>query len=84
MQLEGAVALGLVDQAGAGDRAGIDHRIERPVVGVEPDRVEGVAARLDADHGLDALGAERSSASANTNGLEIDWIVKGAALSPTS
>ena len=46
-------ALGLVlalDQRRGGDRTGIDHGIERPVVAfVEGDRVEGIARRLDAD-----------------------------------
>ena len=42
-------ALRLMDQTGAGDRAGIDHRIEGMVVGVEPDRIEGIARRFDAD-----------------------------------
>lgn len=37
------------DQAAHGDRAGVDHRIERaPGAGVEDDGVEGVAAGLDA------------------------------------
>ena len=38
------------DEAGAGDRAGVDHRIARAAGdGIEPDGVEGVARRLDAD-----------------------------------
>ena len=41
--VECGVALGLVDQAGAGDRTGIDHRVEGMVFGVEADRVEGIA-----------------------------------------
>ena len=49
--LERGRALGLMDQPGAGDRAGIDHRVERPVVVGQPDRVERLAARLDADRG---------------------------------
>ena len=76
---EAAGALGL-DQAGAGDRPGIDHRIERPVVAGEPDRIEGVAGGLDADRFPDPLRAPVSSASANTNGLEIDWMVKASAV----
>jgi hypothetical protein len=39
----------LMDQAGTGDRAGIDHRVERPVVVGQADRIERLAARLDAD-----------------------------------
>ena len=57
--VEGAVALGLMDQAGAGDRAGIDHRIEGMVVGIEPDRVEGIARRLDADCAFHPSCAQR-------------------------
>ncbi len=82
--VEGAVALGVVDQPGAGDRAGIDHRVERMVVGIEADRIEGVARRLDADHALHPLAPSVSSASANTNGFDIDWMVKGTRVSPTS
>lgn len=48
-----------MDQTGTGDGPGIDHRIERPVVGPQPDRVERIAARFDADHSLDFLGAEQ-------------------------
>ena len=40
---ERAVALGLVDESGAGDRASIHHRIERVILGIEADRVEGIA-----------------------------------------
>jgi hypothetical protein len=57
--VEGAVALGLADQRGAGDRTGVDHRIERMVVGIEPDRIEGIARGLDADRAFDMVGAER-------------------------
>src|SRR5262249_45268029 len=53
--LEGSGSVDLVDQAGTGDRAGIDHGIERFVVVGEPDRVEGLAARLDADGGSNPL-----------------------------
>ena len=56
---ESVIAPGLVDQAGTGDRAGIDHGIEGMVLGVEADRVEGVARGLDADGAFDAGGAER-------------------------
>jgi hypothetical protein len=39
-----------LDQLGGRHRAGVDHRVERPVFDiVEQDRVEGVAGRLDAD-----------------------------------
>ncbi len=41
--VERAAALGFVDQAGAGDRAGVNHRIERMVLGIETDRIEGIA-----------------------------------------
>ena len=57
--LEGIGAPGLQDEAATGDRTGIDHRIERMVVGIEPDRVEGVSRRLDADDLFDCVGAER-------------------------
>ena len=57
--VECGVALGLVDQAGAGDRAGIDHRVEGVVFGVEADRVEGIARRFDADHAFDPRRTER-------------------------
>ena len=76
--------LARTDQPGAGDRAGIDHRIERMVVGVEPDRVEGIARRFDADRAFHPAAPSVSSASANTNGFDIDWMVKGTRLSPTS
>jgi len=57
--LEGAVALDAADESRTGDGAGVDHRIEWPVVGVEADRIERFAARLDPDGLLDALVAER-------------------------
>ncbi len=57
--IEGAAALGVVDQARAGNRSGVDHRIERPIVGVEADRIERFTARLDADLGFDALLPEQ-------------------------
>ena len=81
---EGVVAPGLMDQPGTGDRPGIDHRVEGVVFGVEADRVEGIAGRLDADRAFDAAAPSVSSASANTNGFDIDWMVKGTLLSPTS
>ena len=56
---ERAVALGLADQAAAGDRAGVDHRVEGMVVGIEPDRIEGVAGRFDADGALDPRSTQR-------------------------
>jgi hypothetical protein len=40
---ECAVAHGLMNEPGAGDRPGIDHQIEGMVVGIEPDRIERVA-----------------------------------------
>jgi hypothetical protein len=57
--VEGIGALGVMDQPGACDCAGIDHRIEGMVVGIEADRVEGVAGRLDADRTFHPFGAER-------------------------
>ena len=48
-----------MDQAGTGDRAGIDHRIERPVVVGQPDRIERLAARLDADRRRHAFFADQ-------------------------
>jgi hypothetical protein len=46
------------DQARRRDRAGVDHRVERPPrVRVEADRVERIAAGLDPDLFEDALGA---------------------------
>ena len=62
-------ALRLVDQPGTGDGAGIDHRIERPVVWPQPDRVKRIAARLDADHGLDLLGAKQFQGQREDEGL---------------
>ena len=56
---ERGVALGLVDQAGAGDRAGIDHGIEGVVLGVEADRVEGIARGFDADGAFDPRRTQR-------------------------
>src|SRR5262249_35355045 len=47
-------------QAGDGDRAGVHHRVHRPVrLRVEHDRVERVAGRLDADDPADLLAAQR-------------------------
>ncbi len=57
--VECAAAFGLVDQAGAGDGAGVDHRIEWMVVGVEPDRVEGLARGFDADRAFHPRRAQR-------------------------
>ena len=48
-----------MDQTGAGDRAGIDHRIEGMVFGIEADRIEGIAGRLDADRVFHPRRAER-------------------------
>ena len=47
-----------MDQPGAGNRPGIDHRIERPVVVGEPDRIERLAAGLDADRRRNPLFAD--------------------------
>jgi hypothetical protein len=41
--VERGVALGLLVQTGTGDRAGIDHWIEGMIIGIEPDRIEGIA-----------------------------------------
>src|SRR6516162_4079230 len=57
--LERGIALGLADQAGAGNRAGIDHRIERMVFGIEPDGIKGIAGGLDPDRALHLVGPER-------------------------
>ncbi len=56
---ERVIALGLADQPGAGDRAGIDHGIEGMIVGIEPDRIEGIARRFDADRAFHPRRAER-------------------------
>jgi hypothetical protein len=53
--LEGISAGGFMDQPGTGDRARIDHRIERLVVVGQPDRIERLAAGLDADRRRDTL-----------------------------
>ena len=57
--VERAVAFGFVDQPGAGDRARIHHRIERVVLGIEADRIEGIARGFDADRAFDPRGAQR-------------------------
>ena len=44
-----------MDQSRTGDRAGVDHRVERPVVVGEPDRIERLAARLDPNGGRHPL-----------------------------
>ena len=62
----------LMDQAGTGDRAGIDHRVERPVVVGQPDRIERLATRLDADSRRTRSSPTMSSASANTKAFETD------------
>jgi hypothetical protein len=56
--LEGESAVDLMNQPGTGDRAGIDHRVERPVVVGQADRIERLAARLDADRSGYALLAD--------------------------
>ena len=56
--LEGRGAVDLMDQPGARNRPGIDHRIERPVIVGEPDRIERLAAGLDADRRRHALLAD--------------------------
>jgi hypothetical protein len=62
-------AIDLMDQSRARDRAGIDHRIERPVVVGEPDRVESLAAGLNADRGGDALLPDRLERKGKHEGL---------------
>src|SRR5689334_14862458 len=57
--LERVLTRGLVHKPGAGNRAGIDHGIERLVVRAKAYRVERVAARLDADRGFEPLRAHR-------------------------
>ena len=57
--VEGTILLAFADQAGARDRAGIDHRVEGPIVRTQPDGVEGIAARLDSHDRFDPLGADR-------------------------
>jgi hypothetical protein len=66
---ECAVTLGLMDQAGAGDRTGIDHRIERMIVGIEPDRIERVARGFDTDRAFHACGAKRIQRQREHEGL---------------
>jgi hypothetical protein len=57
--VEGGAAFRLVmpgDQFGGGDRAGIDHRVERAAVRhVQRHRIEAVARRLDPDLGEDGV-----------------------------
>lgn len=67
--VERLAAARLVDQSGAGDRAGIDHRIVGPVIGAKPDRVEGIAARFDADDRLDFVGAQHFQRQGKDEGL---------------
>ena len=62
-------AVDLMDQAGTGDRAGIDHRVERPVVVGQPDRIERLAARLDADGRRHALFADHVQRQRKHEGL---------------
>ena len=49
---------------------------------LEADRVERLAARLSADVPHDLVEPCSASASASTNGLEIDWMVNSASSSP--
>ena len=58
-KLESLGALGAMDQARAGNRTGIDHRVVRAIVGTQTDRIKRIAARLDADHALNPLRAEQ-------------------------
>ena len=67
--VEGIAALGLVEQAGAGDRTGVDHRIEGMVFGIEPDRIEGIAGWLDADRAFHVRCAERIQCQREHEGL---------------
>jgi hypothetical protein len=67
--VEGAVALGFMDQAGTGDRAGVDHRIEGMVFGIEADRIKGIARWLDADRLFHPRRAERIQRQREHEGL---------------
>lgn len=54
------------------------------VLGIEPDRVEGIAGGLDADRAFDLACAQKIQRQRDTNGFDIDWMVKGTLESPTS
>ena len=69
MRSNARCAVGLMDQSGTGDRAGIDHRVERPVVVGQPDRIERLAARLDADRRRNALLADHVERKRKHEGL---------------
>jgi hypothetical protein len=57
--LEGVLGTAPMQQGRHRDRAGVDHRVVWPVgAAMQPDRVEGVAARLDANKARDGLLAE--------------------------
>ena len=68
-RLESAIALLFDDEARAGDRASIDHRVEGLVLAVQADRVESFAARLDADALLDQRMAETVQRQGEDKGL---------------
>src|ERR1017187_6743171 len=67
--LESAGPLDAVDQARAGDRPGVDHRIEWPVVRGQTDGIERLAAWLDSDLGFDPLGADNLQRQREDEGL---------------
>ena len=51
--------LSFMDQSGAGNSAGIDHGVKGPVVNAQPNGVEGISARLNADRGCDPVWADK-------------------------
>jgi len=54
------------------------------VLGIEPDRIEGSPDGSTPIALSTRAAPSVSSASANTNGFEIDWMVKAMPVSPTS
>src|SRR5664280_883209 len=67
--LESAGPIDAVDQARAGDRPGVDHRIEWPVVRGQADGVERLAAWLYSDLGFDPLRADKVQRQREDEGL---------------
>jgi hypothetical protein len=83
--IEGRFTVARVQQRGHRDRAGVDHRVVRAVrVALKLDRIEDVAARLDADVLATVSAPKSSTAIPNVNGFETDWIVNGRSRSPVS
>ena len=65
------------DQTGGRDRAGVDHRVERPArVRIEADRVERVARRLHADLLSTASRRVLEREAVHVTASRSDWIVK--------